>query len=102
MGTLLEKHNALKEVTDAAHIHSERMLETLDDRFASESFTALRREYVSRLKVAIEEAKAIKLDETLKVQERVSDLSLEAAVDLLHAVEDHIRTLRRYNRSELS
>lgn len=100
MSTLEQKREALKLVADAASIHSDHLRETLKDNRNNASFNAVRGAYVSKLNTAIGEVQRLRLDETLKVSERVSDLNLEDAVDLLHAVEDHIRKLRGYSRPD--
>ena len=55
-----------------------------------------------KLDNALLEACMIRLDENATISQRVSDLNLEDSVDLLHAVEDHIRSLRRTARSNFS
>lgn len=102
MGTLQEKHDALKLVADAAKIHSDNLRESLnEDRHFNRSFNSSRAEYINKVNFAISTVRALKFDETLKVSERVADLDLAESVDLLHAVEDHIRKLRQYSRSDL-
>jgi uncharacterized protein (DUF2164 family) len=95
---LKEKQDALKLVADGAKIHNDYLRSTLNDRYSNQSFNAARAAYVRKLDEALSEVARLKLDETLKVSERVSDLNLEDAVDLLHAVEDHIRNLRQHKR----
>lgn len=97
MSTLQEKRDAIKLVADAATIHRDRMKDSLrNERYDSPSFQAARGGYVSKLSTALGEVARLKLDEELKLAERVTDLTLEESVDLLHAVEDHIRELRRH------
>ena len=97
-----EIKEALKVVTDAAVIHCERLTETLQSsRYPqNDSFNVSRLAFIRKTQAAIREVRWLKLDETVRIKERVSDLSLEEAVDLLHAVEDRIRTIRQHNRSE--
>lgn len=103
MGTLESKRNAIKVVADAAQIHSDYLKGTLTtDRHQSRSFNSARAGYVDKVNAAISEVLRIKFDESAKISERVSDLNLEDSVDLLHAVEDHIRSLRRTARSNFS
>lgn len=103
MGTLKEKRDALKLVMDAANIHSEHLKSTLNEKrygtvIDNGSFNRARSEYISKLNSALSEVARLKLDESLKVSERVSDLNLEEAVDVLHAVQDHILKLRQHKR----
>lgn len=93
---------ALKIVTDAAGIHCERLSETLQNSKypKNESFNTARLQFIRKTQAAIREVKALKLDEELKIKERVDGLSLEESVDLLIAVENHIRDLRRFEITE--
>lgn len=102
MTTLVEKQTALKEVSDAATIHAASLQTSIMDRDMNPSFKAARRQYMESLTKAINVVNGLKLDETTKVVERVADLDLEEATDLLHAVEDHIRSLRRSRRSKFA
>ena len=94
--TLEQKRKALNTVIDAATIHNDKLLASLTDRAISgnRSFVAARKEYINKLRDAIFEVRAIQLDNELTVIQRVSDLDLGEAVDLLLAVQDHIRELR--------
>jgi hypothetical protein len=103
VGTLKEKQDALKLVADAASIHSEHLKSTLEEKRYGQiiddgSFNRARSAYIDKLNKALSEVARLKLDESLKVSERVSDLNLEEAVDLLHAVQDHILKLRQHKR----
>jgi hypothetical protein len=102
MSTLKEKQEALRRVADAAKIHGDNLRASLKDRYNTEPFNAARADYVSKLNGALVEVSLLKLDESLKVSERVRDLGLEESVDLLHAVEDHIRSLRRNSRIDFA
>lgn len=103
MGTLQEKQDALRVVVDAAGIHNESLRSSiLNDRSLQRGFKDARSGYINKLAKAIAEVSSLRLEETLKVSERVRDLDLEESVDLLIAVEDHIRSLRRNRRSSLT
>jgi hypothetical protein len=103
MGTLQEKQIALKVVLNAAGIHNESLKSSiLTDRSMQRGFKDARQEYINKLSKAISEVQSLKMEEDLKVKERVGDLDLEQSVDLLIAVEDHIRELRRNHRSSLT
>lgn len=100
MGKLEDKRTALNMVLDAADIHSKTLTESLSEYGMQEGFKRARVAYVGKLQNAVSEARTIRLDENATISQRVADLDLEEATDLLHAVEDHIRSLRRTNRSE--
>lgn len=103
MTDLKAKRDALNVVLDAAKIHSQSMTKTLTEESGmSKSFADARRSYVRKLDAALSEARTIRLDENATISQRVADLDLEEATDLLHAVQDHIRNLRQFNRSEFS
>lgn len=89
----MSKQHALAAVVDAATIHAQRMQDSLTDKEVSGSFAEARRRYVGKLRVALSEVQGTRFDESGKVSERVRDLDLAESVALLHAVEDHIRTL---------
>lgn len=92
--SLEEKRDALRTVIDAASIHHSKLTDGLTDRSLMAGFKQARVEYLNKLRGAISEVSRLKLDEELKVQERVSELSLEDAVDLYFALETHIKNLR--------
>ncbi len=97
---MTSKQDALHIVIDAASIHAQRMQDSLTDREVTGTFADARRSYVGKLKVALSEVKGTRYDEAGKVSERVRDLDLAESVALMHAVEDHIRSL--VGRSPLS
>jgi hypothetical protein len=101
VGKLEEKRDALNVVLDAAKIHSQSLVTSLTEEFGMQKgFADARRSYIRKLDNALSEARSIRLDENATISQRVGDLDLEQATDLLLAVEDHIRSLRRRNRSE--
>lgn len=103
MGTLHEKRDALRVVVGAAGIHKDELKSSiLNDKSMQRGFKDARSGYIDKLSAAISEVSSLRLEETLKVIERVQDLDLEESVDLLIAVEDHIRSLRRNRRSSLT
>lgn len=95
---------ALTEVTRAAEIHLEKLEDTVSgegaDKNFTDSFKRARRVYIRNLTEALLKVKALKFDEEFKLIERVSDLSLEDSLDLLEAVQDHIRNRPRTKFSE--
>lgn len=94
---------ALDIVVTAAGIHCDRLTETLEKShrgYGNDSFNTARLQYIRKTQADLRVVKGLKLDEELKIKERVSDLSLEESVDLMLALEDRIRTLRQHNRSE--
>jgi hypothetical protein len=100
-----EVQESLQEVIRAAEIHVESLQASLTERYSAarnnnESFKAARRGYINKVTTAIRELRALKLEEGQKIKERVRDLSLEESVDLLFAVENHIRGLRSLKVSE--
>lgn len=100
MGKLEDKRTALNVVLDAARVHSQTLTESLSEYGMQEGFKSARRSYIRKLQNAVSEAASIRLDSEGTISQRVADLDLGEATDLLHAVEDHIRSLRRHNRSE--
>lgn len=93
--SLEQKRDALKVVIDAASIHHSKLTDSLtSDRSMAAGFKQSRVEYLNKLRKAIGEVSQLKLDEEEKVSERVSELSLEDAVDLYFALETHIKNLR--------
>lgn len=105
MSDLTAQRGALILVTDAASLHKAAMEESIDQatyNSMSDSFKHARRSYIRQLEDAIRQVERLKFDENLTISEKVSDLNLEESVDLLHAVEDHIRSLRRTARSNFS
>ncbi len=103
MSTPQEKLNSVRFVAQAAGIHRDHLKDTLkNETFVNQSFGPARQNYINRLTEAMNVVAGLKLDESERISERVSDLTLEDSVDLLHAVEDHIRSLRRTARSNFS
>lgn len=95
MTTLQEKQDAVFTVTDAALIHRQSLKDSLRNEKLEGSFAEARKRYIRKLDAAIEATQGVRFDETLKVSERVRDLDLADAVALLHAVEDHIRSISK-------
>jgi hypothetical protein len=105
MSDFTAQREALHLVSDAASLHKKAMEESIATATASsmsESFKHARQSYIRRLDLAISMVNLLRFDESLTISEKVSDLNLEDSVDLLHAVEDHIRSLRRTARSNFS
>lgn len=105
MSDLTSKRKNLHLVAEAAALHKTAMEATIAEATTSNmsaSFKHARQSYIRKLDAAILEVYRLKFDESATVSERVSDLNLEDSVDLLHAVEDHIRSLRRTARSNFS
>lgn len=105
MSDLTKMREALHLVTDAAYLHQKAMEDSIASATTysmADSFKRARQSYIKRLQTAVAEVRRMKFDETATVSEKVSDLNLEDSVDLLHAVEDHIRSLRRTARSNFS
>lgn len=100
MGKIESKRDALNIVLDAADIHSKTLTESLSEYGMQAGFKRARVTYIGKLQNAVAEARMIRLDSDGTISQRVADLDLEEATDLLHAVEDHIRSLRRNKRSE--
>jgi len=100
MTNLEAKRDALNVVLEAAKIHSQSMTDSLSDYGMQAGFKEARRGYIRKLNAALSEAQTIRLDSEANISQRVADLDLGEATDLLHAVEDHIRSLRHRNRSE--
>lgn len=95
----------LKIVLDAAGIHLESLQASLisERRYnKNDSFSSARLAFIRKTQAAIQRVRALKLTETMQIKERVRDLTLEESVDLMLALEDHIRNLRSANRSEFS
>jgi hypothetical protein len=92
--TVEAKRDALSVVIDAANIHSESLVKSLDEYSLAEHFKGHRREYIRKLDRAIRELQTLTLTEELKVKERISDLSLEESIDLYFKLEWHIKNLR--------
>lgn len=93
-----EMHTALKLVREAATIHAQNVREKADNDYdysAGQSFSRNQRAYAAKVNDAVGVVQTLKLDEELRLMERVADLTLEEATDLLLQVEDHIRALRR-------
>lgn len=95
MTTLQDKQDAMFTVTDAAQIHSQSLKDSLRNENLNGSFAEVRKRYIHKLDNAVATVQATRFDETLKVSERVRDLDLADAVALLHAVEDHIRSISK-------
>lgn len=95
MLTLQQKQDAVRTVVDAAAIHSQSLKDSLRNERLTGSFAEARKSYIRKLDSAIEISQDVQFDETLKVSERVRDLDLADAVSLLHAVEDHIRSISK-------
>jgi hypothetical protein len=87
-----KRQKALRNLIDAVAIHADS-LEKKATHF-NESFKQARLTYVGQLRDDIRTVRSIRFDGETKLKERLYDLGLEESVDLLHAVEDHIRELR--------
>jgi len=88
------KQDALELVTGAASIHSNGLRESLgNDRSMSASFKEARQRYINKLEDALRELRGVAFADGAKLDEQVKDLSLAESVKLLHAVQDHMRTL---------
>lgn len=93
---------ALHAVTEAAKIHADSLIKEVEGSGAygvNDSFKKARTMYVGDLRGHIRVLESIKFDGETKLHERLQDLDLEASVDLLLAVEDHIRDLRRFRET---
>jgi hypothetical protein len=89
------KRDALQIVTGAAAIHKNGLIDSLKtNRYGgNESFLEARQRYIDGLDEALKELQGVRFEDGAKLHERVKDLTLEESVRLLHAVQDHLRTL---------
>lgn len=94
----MNKQDALKTVVEGARIHADKLTESLADQQMARGFSDARSAYIRKLRGAIAEIADTRYDESGKVSERVRDLDLAESVALLHAVEDHIRSIAGYSR----
>lgn len=104
MTTIEDKASAIRDVAHAAGIHVENLERDLrnESRYVfsnNPDTTRARQGYINKVKESLRVVRGISFDEEGTVQQRIRDLDLEQAVDVLHAVEDHIRELRRHRRS---
>ena len=107
MTTIEDKASAIRDIAHAAGIHVDNLERDLRNEsrytFANNPDTTRARQgYINKVRDSLRVVRGISFDETGTVQERVRDLELGQAVDLLHAVEDHIRQLRRNSRTPLA